>query len=146
MCITRTFGAREFCARSALLWTLGIHYTKSTLRGRLGYVPIPAMVVMGTLGRKMVVRFPKKRAILNRLGLVFATKQVALDTEIRQVDQAIAALKERRRVLLSEYKKEVSITAKATSGYMMACCLLTAYGCPLASIKNAAMIVSTILR
>ncbi len=146
MCITRTLGAREFCARNALLWTLLIGYSIGTLRGGKRYVPIPATVNFGTLDRKMVVRFPKKQAMLRRLGLVRATKQVALDTEIRQVDQAIAALKERRRILLSEYKKEVSITAKATSGYMVACCLLTAYGWPLASLKNALMIVSTIAR
>ena len=108
--------------------------------------PISQMTVSGTLDREMIVRFPKKLAILNRLGFVRATKQVALDTEIRQIDQAIAALKERRRVLIAEYKKEVSLIAKATSGCMLAVCSVSLYGCPLASLKNVLMIVSTILR
>ena len=94
----------------------------------------------------MIVRFPKKRAILNRLGLVRATRQVALDTEIRQVDQAIDALKERRRVLLSEYKKEVSLIAKATGGYVMALGLVPLYGSPLDSLMHVLISVSIILR
>ena len=94
----------------------------------------------------MIVRFPKKLAILNRLGLVTATKQVALDTEIRQVDQAIAALKERRRVLISEYKKEVTIVARATIGCVLTFYFVSLYGGPLDSFRNVFMIVSTILR
>ena len=116
------------------------------LHRRQSHAPILQMNVSGTPGREMIVRFPKKLAVLNRLGLVRATKQVALDTEIRQVDQAIAALKERRRILIYEYKKEVSLIAKATSGCMLASCFVTLYGDPLHSFRNVLMIVSTILR
>lgn len=55
----------------------------------------------------MVLKFPTKHRAVERLGLDHDDRQAALDEEMRMIDSAIAALRLRRRVLLSEYLEEL---------------------------------------
>jgi hypothetical protein len=56
---------------------------------------------MGTL-----VRFPRARRAVVRLGLDQQDTLTELDAELRSIDQAMRALAERKRVVLESYRRE----------------------------------------
>ena len=92
-----------------------------------------------------VVRFPRGAKARQRLGLSRSGRQAALDCELREIDAAMAALKTRRRVVVSELKQEVRKLAKVAAMYSLATCLCTVQACPLASFKRVFMSISTTL-
>lgn len=55
----------------------------------------------------MVVKFPQNERVLRRMGLAEHTERVRLDQEIRQIDNELSALKERKRRLLLLYRREI---------------------------------------
>jgi hypothetical protein len=92
----------------------------------------------------MLVKFPHKIAVLQRFGLLRSGKQVVLDEEIREIDSAIDALKARRRVLLSEYRREISLATQRAGELTLACALCALHGCPLAAFNKLFTIISTV--
>ena len=55
----------------------------------------------------MLLKFPAKARETPPAGLEIRDRQDELDTAIREVDVAIAALRSRKRVLLAEYQREL---------------------------------------
>lgn len=56
-----------------------------------------------------VVRFPTIRRSLRRLGLEGGGERATLYREIRSVDASLAALRERRKLLLAAYRKALDL-------------------------------------
>jgi hypothetical protein len=55
----------------------------------------------------MLVRFPVRRRVIERIGLNYNDRRAAIDGKLREIDNAISALRARRRSLLSEYRHEL---------------------------------------
>lgn len=53
------------------------------------------------------LKFPYRARVLLRKGLNFKDKRCELDIEIREIENAIAALRARKRLLLIEYRREL---------------------------------------
>jgi hypothetical protein len=55
----------------------------------------------------MLIKFPLRRQVLQQLGLANASKQAALDKELREIETSIAGLRARRRTILHELQEEI---------------------------------------
>lgn len=93
----------------------------------------------------MIVKFPRETAVLRRLGLAHPARRAAIDKEIREIDAALTALKSRRRLLVSEYQREIEMIVRGSGVAVLACGLSIAQSCPLASFRKLFTIVSTSL-
>ncbi len=54
-----------------------------------------------------LIKFPFRARVLQKKGLDSKSRRCAIDLEIREIDAAIAALRTRKRRLLTEYRKEL---------------------------------------
>lgn len=52
----------------------------------------------------MVVKFPAKKMVIGQLGWNTGNDLEQLDAELRKIDASISSLKERRRIVLAEYR------------------------------------------